>query len=417
MVAAKISSKYKEIDEENVYPTDNHLRLLKSKAIYGKNASGKSNIAKALVTFLKVIRYSVKFEDIIAKLIEPFKLNSDIAGEPSFFQLIFQATNSTTIYRYGFEIYNGKVNAEWLFGKPGRVEVPYFTREGMNVQVRDRWFKEAKKFEDLAASGDSEIFRDNSLFLPAVAAVGGTFAKNIISDIGDITVVSGLTDPRIKSKLEKALQDNEIKQSILKLMRAADFDIEDVVPSEKGDEDSVPPEDMPDELKELFKQGIIKKSPSFQTKRHVFDKNGEKSGSINPDLEDWESEGTKKIFFLSAFLLQALKEGKTLLIDEFDARLHPLLTKKIVQIFNSNETNRKGAQLIFVTHDTNLLKADLLRRDQICLVDKNKFGVSTLRTLVEYKGIRNDASYEKDYLSGKYGATPSLNRMNQVFED
>jgi AAA15 family ATPase/GTPase len=418
MVAANISSKYKEVDEQNTYLTDTNLRLLKSKAIYGKNASGKSNIVKALVTFLKIVRHSVKFEDVVPKLIEPFKLSLNAAEAPTFFQLIFQPANSKTIFRYGFEVFEGKIVAEWLFGKSGRVEVPYFTRELMAVKVRDR-FKEAKKFEDLATGGDSEIFRDNSLFLTAVSAVGGTFAKSVVLAIGDIIVVSGLADPRIKEMLQKALLDNEVKKSILELMQAADFDIEDVEPEpiDTEDESSMPPEDMPDELKELFRQGKIRKSPSFLTKRSIFNNDGEKIGSISPDLEDWESEGTKKLFFLSAFLMHTLKDGGVLVIDEFDARFHPLLTKKITQLFNSSETNKKGAQLIFATHDTNLLKANLLRRDQICFVDKTKFGNSTLRTLVEYKGVRNDASYEKDYLSGKYAATPFLNRMDQIFED
>jgi AAA15 family ATPase/GTPase len=199
-------------------------------------------------------------------------------------------------------------------------------------------------------------------------------------------------------------------------MRAADFDIEDVEPLET-DDDHAMLEDVPDEFRELFKRGKIKKGPAFTTKRSVYDAEGNRTGSISPDFEDWESEGTKKLFFLSAFLLQTLKEGGVLVIDEFDARLHPLLTQKILQLFNSNETNKKAAQLIFATHDTNLLQASLLRRDQICFIDKNKFGVSTLRTLVEYKGVRNDASFEKDYLSGKYAAIPFLNRVNQVFED
>jgi uncharacterized protein len=417
MVAANISSKNKELDEQNVFNTEPKLHLLKSKAIYGKNASGKSNIVKALATCLSIVKNSVKFENIINELVEPFKLQADMVEEPSFFQLIFQPANSTTIYRYGFEVQAGKVIAEWLFGKSGRVEVLYFTREHMAVQVRERWFKEAKKFEGLAATGDNEIFRDNSLFLSAVAAFGGALAKNIVQALTSIAVISGLDDPRIKNILQAKLQDKATRAEILQLMRAADFDIEDVESVETDEHEFVVNGDIPDELKPFFEVGKTKKGPSFITKRSVLGANGEKVGTLLPDLEEWESEGTKKIFFLSVFVLDALKYGETLVIDEFDARLHPLLTKKIVQLFNANETNKKGAQLVFVTHDTNLLKSDLLRRDQIAFVDKDKFAVSTLRTLVEYKGVRNDASYDKDYLSGKYAATPFLNRMNQVFED
>lgn len=96
-------------------------------------------------------------------------------------------------------------------------------------------------------------------------------------------------------------------------------------------------------------------------------------------------------------------------IDEFDAKLHPNLTRKIVELFHNPRINSRNAQLVFVTHDSNLLDHNLLRRDQICFVQKDKYGASTLTSLVEYKGVRNDASYEKDYLRGKYGAIPNAN--------
>ncbi|MBP6811544.1 MAG: ATP-binding protein [Saprospiraceae bacterium] len=419
MVAAKISSKYEELDTNNVFKADTKLNLLKSKAIYGQNASGKSNIIKALVTFLMIVRHSVKSEEVISKLASPFQLNATNSEKPTFFQIILCVSpkeGETALYRYGFEVKDGKIVTEWLFGKIGREEVPFFTRQGMDIQAYNR-FREAKKFAGLSQSGDNEIFRDNSLFLTAVSAMGGTFAKSITEIISDITIVMGLGDPRIKSALQEILKDKEAKESILALMRAADFDIDNIESLDSDSEDQGPPDDMPDELKELFRQGKIKKTPSFVTQRPVFGHKGEKVSILTTDFDEWESEGTKKLFYLSAFLLQTLKDGDVLFIDEFDARLHPLLTKKIVQLFNSNDTNPKGAQLIFVTHDTNLLKANLLRRDQICFVNKDKFGISTLRTLVEYKGVRNDASYDKDYLSGKYAAVPFLNRLDQIFEN
>jgi AAA15 family ATPase/GTPase len=112
------------------------------------------------------------------------------------------------------------------------------------------------------------------------------------------------------------------------------------------------------------------------------------------------------MFELSPFIYKALKEGSPLFIDEFDSRFHPLLTKKIVELFNSAEN--KQAQLVFTTHDTNLLSSELLRRDQIDFVEKDKYGASHLYSLIEIKGIRNDASFEKDYIQGKYGAIPFL---------
>lgn len=415
LVAARIRSKDEALDKENVYTVDSKLSLLKSKAIYGLNASGKSNIVKALVTFLQIIRHSVKSEEVISLLVEPFKLNSDWLDKPTFFQIVVKNIKDGVTYRYGFEIKNNQILSEWLFVKKSRESIPYFTREGMIVEV-NRSFKEAKKYEQLSRKEDSEIFRNNSLFLTAVAALGGSFSKNVINSIVDFTVISGLNDPRSKAILQKMLQEEGMKEKILQLLKAADFDIDNIEPiNSKNDSEDI--EDaMPEELKTLIQHGIIKKIPKFTTQKAVLDAEGIKTDTHSDDLEKWESEGTKEFLYKAPFLLQTLSEGSTLVIDEFDARLHPNLTKKIVSVFNSNKTNPKGAQLIFVTHDSNLL-SDGLRRDQICFVDKDKFKSSFIRTLVEYKGVRNDASFEKAYLNGEYGAIPLLNRFNQIFEN
>ena len=133
-------------------------------------------------------------------------------------------------------------------------------------------------------------------------------------------------------------------------------------------------------------------------------------------LDNQESEGTKKIFSIAGLLIDTLKKGNTLIFDEFDARLHPLMSKAIVEMFNSQETNYKNAQLIFMTHNTNLLNNKLFRRDQIWFTEKNKYGATDLYSLVEYK-IRNDASFESDYIKGKYGAIPFIGNLSQIWDD
>ena len=120
------------------------------------------------------------------------------------------------------------------------------------------------------------------------------------------------------------------------------------------------------------------------------------------------------MFELSPFIIKALSNGETIVIDEFDARFHPLITKRIVELFNSTDNTK--SQLIFVTHDTNLLSHELLRRDQIDFVEKDSCSESHLYTLVQFKGIRNNASFEKDYINGKYGAIPFLGNFNKLFK-
>jgi hypothetical protein len=167
------------------------------------------------------------------------------------------------------------------------------------------------------------------------------------------------------------------------------------------------PKDLPEDVKQEFKKRRI-----IISNRTRYDENLKAVGSSEFAFAAQESEGTRKMFELSPFIYAALKQGTPLVIDEFDARFHPLLTKKIVELFNS-EGNKKS-QLIFTTHDTNLLSADLLRRDQIDFVEKDRYGASHLYTLVEIKGVRNDASFEKDYIQGKYGAIPFLGDFSSL---
>jgi AAA15 family ATPase/GTPase len=128
-----------------------------------------------------------------------------------------------------------------------------------------------------------------------------------------------------------------------------------------------------------------------------------------------ESKGTQKIFALISLIVGTLNSGATLVVDEFDARLHPLMSKAIVKMFNSQETNPNNAQLIFMTHDTNLLSNKILRRDQIWFTEKDKYGATSLYSLAEYK-IRNDASFGSDYIKGKYGAIPYIQGAESLIE-
>ena len=134
-----------------------------------------------------------------------------------------------------------------------------------------------------------------------------------------------------------------------------------------------------------------------------------------------ESSGTQKLFCLYSFLHDCINKGNTLFIDELDAKLHPLLLKYILNIFHNPSINKKNAQLIYTTHDVYTLTKDTFRRDQIWFSEKDKRGVSSLYSLAEYKfdndkKVRNDATYNKDYLAGRYGAVPLLKEFNILEE-
>lgn len=400
MTAAKID------DLNNKGITNDNKPLLKSKAIYGANASGKSNMVKALVAFLRIINSSVKNNKII-NLIENYRLSTETENQPTFFQLIFQFDD--IIYRYGFEATNEKITSEWLYGKLNKREMPFFIREHNTIiEISEKHFSEGAKrlslFED---DSEDSLFDEKSLFLTTIASLKGKKSQAILEYFKKIMVVSGLKDRDLHAHTSKQLEKGKNRNNILKMLKLADTGIENIKVIELSKMNL--PKDAPNELRDDLKG---KKMVVSEHKK--YDKENKIVDSESFSFISNESEGTQKIFELSPILLSALTEGRPIIIDEFDARFHPLITKKIVELFNSE--NNQTSQLIFITHDTNLLSANLLRRDQIDFVEKDKYGASHQYTLVKFKGVRKNTLIERDYIKGKYGAIPFLGDFNQILK-
>jgi len=393
MVASPKVSANKELDVKNVHRVSDKLTLLKSKAIYGANASGKSSMVKALAAFKKIVADSVKDEIVLIQEITPFWLSTETIRQPSFFQLVFILNDIE--YRYGFESNLKTISSEWLFGKPGKKEIPFFTREGQTVDVSNTHFKEGKALLHLYGDAKNEIARKNALFLSASKTVGKGIGKEIADFISGIGVVLPHSDMDLYRKSEEILSTQDSKNRVLSMLQKADIGIKDIT------------------LEEIEWEG--KKIKHTMTSRYKYDENGEVTGLAYLGMSNEESEGSKRMFELGPEIIDCLRSGRPLIIDEFDARFHPELTKRLVELMNSH-ANKKG-QVVFVTHDTNLLDSDLLRRDQICLVEKDKYGASHFYTLADFKGVRNDAQFEKDYLSGRYGAIPLLGDFESLLED
>ena len=151
------------------------------------------------------------------------------------------------------------------------------------------------------------------------------------------------------------------------------------------------------------------------TTHNVYDKKGLVIGERNFHKNQMESEGTKKVIEISGPIFDTLNEGKTLIVDELDAKLHPLLTRNIVLLFMDPQKNTNGAQLIFATHDTNLLDLEIIRRDQIWFAEKDKVESTDIYSLVEFKDedgkkVRNDRDIKRDYIRGRYGAIPFIGK-------
>ncbi|MHC5764124.1 MAG: AAA family ATPase [Nostoc sp.] len=397
MVAANIVAKEKELDDNNVFAVDNHLKLLKSAAIYGANASGKSNLAKAL-SFMKwfMINSSKETQSTEKIGVEPFELSTETEALPSFFEIVFLLNG--TKYKYGFEANQKRVISEWLSYVPNTSLTRLFERvyDGNSRKIKYL----SKKFQ---AQDIYPKTRSNALFLSVAAQFNVEIAEKILDWLTKkVNIVSGLDDrDHLSYTISYLANKNYNKSEIIQLIKKLDLGIKQIRIKEAK---NIPIEKIP---------YPFKGENSIKTGHERFDRRGNYISIKFFDLDNQESEGTKKIISIAGLLVDTLKYGKVLIFDELDARLHPLISKAIVELFNSKNTNPNNAQLIFMTDDTNLLSNKLFRRDQIWFTEKNKYGATDLYSLVEYK-IQNETSFESDYIKGRYGAIPFIGDLSQL---
>jgi AAA15 family ATPase/GTPase len=395
-------------DDNIAHVANPDLRLVKAAAIYGSNAGGKSNFIEAMAQFRSFILGSSKDTQKGEPIpVTPFRLHSSTEGTPTFFEVLF--LKDGTRYRYGFEATKEAIVSEWLFKQADSIrETRLFTRENSSISTGDA-FKEGKGLE--------ERTRSNALFLSVVAQFNGSIAGDVMSWIGQFHVITGLEDAGYVLFTVRLLSDKDYGPLIRELIRRADIGIEDLI-REDIDKDQITErlsselKDLPLALRDLITQNALGAS-IVRTVHQRFDSDNHAAGKVEFDLKTEGSAGTQQFFALLGPFLHTLKEGSVLVVDELDARLHPLLTRQLVELFNSS-ANRKNAQLIFATHDQGLLDQKRIRRDQIWFVEKDGMGASTLFCLDEIKGVRKDANFEKEYLLGQFGGVPHIGDFQKV---
>lgn len=369
---------------ENVIDRSN-FKLLRSAVIYGANSSGKSNLINAFIKMRSVVTESATKTSTTEIGIIPFLLSTETEELPSHFEILF-IINSTR-YRYGFEVDNEIVHAEWLFSYTGKKETELFTRIKNDLDV-------AKEFQE--GIGLEERTRDNALFLSIVDQFNGNIAKEIMEWFNGIFVVSGINHEHNSFMTMAFLKNPQFGDKLKSFIEEFNLGFNKL------------------DLKE--------DSTSVKTFHHKFDKNGEIVGATEFSLVTNESSGTNKLFDMTGHIWLGLYIGRLVVIDELDAKLHPLITQAIVKLFNSPKSNPNNGQLIFATHDTNLLNYGGFRRDQIYFTEKDQYEATDLYSLVEYKPINNqkirkDRRFEKDYIEGRYGAIPFVGGFKDLFNN
>ena len=375
--------------EYNVVKTDN-VNLLKVAAIYGANASGKTNVLQAFDYMKKRILVSddsKKNSPIDEDNVYSYMINN----EPISLEVEILAKNNK-IYKYGFDVLKDSIVSEWLYIKKINKFYSIFEREKNNVTMKSN-----NKISGLANIDERTLFlniyskidKDNEDF------------NNVYDWFVDANYLD-LGNPRFEDFINtrislKILSDEKYKKELLRFIKTFDSGIEGI-------------KTTPNSLEEVQNNNRVVKVELI----HRGDDNELKALPL-----ELESNGTRKMFHLFDFFMDALRNGMVLFIDELDAKLHPLLTRYIINLFHNSETNIGNGQLIYSTHDTVNLNKETFRRDEIWFTEKNRDGVSELYALSDYildddrdeksgKKVRNDATYNKDYLTGRYGAIPVL---------
>ncbi len=360
---------------------DTGISLVRSAVVYGANASGKSNVVKAFGFYKRFITESFKNSQAGDAIdVENFRLNATTVKEPTTMEATF--TDGEFIYRYGFEVDIQSVHVEWLYKracKKRAKETELFYREGETMTVHPK----SQLIQELV---NKKMVRSNALLLSTAAQFNEPTSVSILRWMSDTKVIFCSEDEQLRSNAIKHLDNEPLRKRIIDFAKYADLGIEN----------------------------ITKIDNRIVSDHMMYDDEGRKVNNVSFAFNRNESEGTIKYFSLAYPIIDALDNGKRIVIDELDSKLHPLLVKRIIALFNDAKTNPKGAQLLFTAHDTFLLGAGLFRRDQIWFTQKNSFGATELFSLAEYK-VRSTSPFERDYLLGKYGATPIIGDIERIF--
>lgn len=396
-------------DNDNSFKVKNY-ELLKSAVIYGANASGKSNVLKAMAFMGNIVLNKTKIIQSTDTLPhDPFKLNTVTQDASSTFEIVFFI--DAVKYRYGFEADITTVYSEWLYEDTKGKEAKLFYRDSEEEHyVNPTRFAEGFLFFDKVTSKIK--VSKNQLFIWKCDQDDGEISKSILKWFSRFNLIDGLDHSRYINYTMEKMEDIEFKNKIVELVKSADIGIADIeMQKEDVPLDIFEKMPLPEKLKELILKDGGLQSVAVNTYHKKFDENNNEIGTVVFELDDEESVGTQKFFRMSAPILNTLQEGKILMIDELDASLHPMLTKHLINLFHDKTINTKNAQLIFATHDTNLLKPYIFRRDQIWLTEKNKYGTTDIYSLAQFKNVRKKEDFEKQYIQGKYGAIPYLGKF------
>lgn len=387
------------------------IRVLRSGAIYGANASGKSNLLKAigfLRQFVTTSATQMNLGDALPWVV-PFRLDNKWTDKPCRFEITVAIHGSR--YEYAVALTPKYVQSESLYvTRPGGRRAKRFTREYNAQTAFAKWdLPGVSRKEEKLLTGRT---RDNGLLLSRAAELNFQLAQELYSWFVSSFWIFDLSQSPLFFMPHTAgmvLADATYKARVLHLLRDADFGIREIEAQQKP---FVVNKETPEAIKNLLAVSGPQQMIDIRTTHFATDQS-----PVSFSLAEDESQGTQRFFLIAGPILNALDHGATVVIDEFECSMHSLLVQKIVSLFQSPDANPRVGQLIFATHDSSLMNSSLLRRDQVWIAQKRRNGDTELFSLYDFEGEkkpRKDEAFQKNYLSGQYGGVP---QFGPIFED
>jgi uncharacterized protein len=355
------------------------IKLLKSIAIYGSNGGGKSNLISAMDFMKGLLRNS--FKDSLEPKTEKkvwnyyYRLSTETVDKPSSFEMSFLIDG--IVYRYGFSVQDWIIIREWLY-KTDKRETMLFERSGSDFKLNETGFIEGERYKDV---------NPNVLLLNFLAQHNAPESSKIFNWFNVFNIMDGLSDGYVKNYTRKLLEtDEQFKKWLSYALRFLEI------------------------------KAISIEENELVAVHQKYDKDNFVTGQVNLRVDTEESAGTRKLIYLLGGLYTTLRTGTQFVIDEFDSKLHPNLSRKLVELFHKHNVN--GAQFIITAHDPTLLDNEIYRRDQIWFIDKNQFGASELYPMSQFKaaanGLRGTSDFRKMYLNCHFGAAESMNITDEL---
>ncbi|WP_216092584.1 AAA family ATPase [Candidatus Marithrix sp. Canyon 246] len=393
-------------------------KVLNAIGIYGNNASGKSNLLSAIELLNKLLYLSARSNSTTKLPYQPFLLREGYELKPTKLEITFIIDENR--YRFGLEYNKEEVLREWLYCFDAtHQEVMLFEREGDIIDASED-YKGSPELINAAI----EATRDNSLFISTCDMLNVSGAKLIFKWFDKLLSINGIETQREEIRTVHLWENKEYRKKIKEYLMLLNLGIHNLdIVIEDFDVAK-----MSDNLDKNIRN-LLDKIPGGQiiktiTTHKLYNREGATTTeSVNWNLDEHESEGTKKVFHLSGPIIRTLSEGGVLVIDEIEAKMHPIITINSINIFLNKVTNPYGAQIIFATHDTNILTYCPLRRDQINFVEKNNWEATEIYALSDFKYFDEtndsgvpDVDKEKRYFEGRYGAIPALGPFIEKLE-